>query len=176
MGDRLVRRGGVIRGRVGPRRSTQWLGSTDRTAVVALAGNGQLLDQTFGFSEPATIIRTRGTLWVRSDQEAADEVAFGALGMAVVTDAAALIGVTAIPKPSGNSDDDAWFLWAPWLCDFEVASQVGFQNENFSRFDFDSKAMRKVHDGSTAVVVLENDTAVGLEFSIMFRMLVKLHG
>ncbi len=37
MADRCARRGGVVRGRAGPRRSTQWLGSADDTTVTALA-------------------------------------------------------------------------------------------------------------------------------------------
>ncbi len=176
MADRFVRRGGVIRGRTGPRRSTQWLGSADRTSTTALGGNAVLMDQTFPFGEPATIVRTRGTLWVASDQVAATEDVFGAMGMAVVTDAAAAIGITAVPLPSSASDDDAWFVWLPWLTGIRVASAVGFQDRTFSRFDIDSKAMRKVHDGSTAVVVFENDVAQGIQFALQFRMLIKLHG
>jgi len=173
---RVISRSGVIRGRAGPKRSTQWLGSADDTATVNLAANASVIDQTFAFGEPATIIRTRGTLWVGADQKAADETAFGAMGMAVVTDAAAAIGVTAVPLPSGASDDDAWFLWLPWFTDIRVSSQVAVNFNIHSRFDFDSKAMRKVHDGSTAVVVLENDTSVGVDFVMLFRMLIKLHG
>ena len=176
MAGRLVTRQGVVRGRVAPQRSTQWLGSADDTSPTGLASNAAVMDQTFAFGEPATIVRTRGTLWVGTDQESADEQAFGAMGMAVVTDAAAAIGITALPLPSGNSDDDAWFVWQPWLSSFRFVSAAGFQDQLFAQYDFDSKAMRKVHDGSTAVVVLENDSAVGLLFVILFRMLVKLHG
>ena len=176
MADRFVRRGGVIRGRTGPRRSTQWIGSADKTSPTAIPANGVRMDQTFPFLEPATIVRTRGTLWVATDQEGVDETTFGAMGFAVVTNAAAAIGITALPLPSTNNDDDAWFVWQPWLTSFRFVSATGTQDRIFSQFDFDSKAMRKVHDGSTAVVVFENDAADGLLFVIEFRMLVKLHG
>ena len=172
---RIVTRSAVVRGR-GPKRSTQWLGSADNTAVTNLASNGTRLDQTFPFGEPATIIRTRGTLWVMPDQETTDEDAFGAFGMAVVTDEAAAIGVTAVPAPSSVSDSDQWFLWLPWFTNLRFQSGVGVEPNIAQRFDFDSKAMRKVHDGSTAIVVIENDTSVGLDFALLFRMLIKLHG
>ena len=174
MAHRVVSR--VMRGRVGPKRSTQWIGSAADTAPTAIPANGVRMDQTFPFGEPATIVRTRGTLWVGTDQEAADETVFGAMGMAVVTNAAAAIGITALPLPSTDNFDDAWFVWLPWMSSFRFSSASGAQDQTFARFDFDSKAMRKVHDGSTAVVVFENDAADGLLFVILFRMLVKLHG
>ncbi len=176
MANRFAARSGVARGRVLPRRSTQWLGSSDETAVTTLAANGKTLDQTFAFGEPATIVRTRGTLWVASDQTVASESVAGALGMIVVTDQAAAIGASAIPGPSSASDDDGWFVWQPWFADvnFEDATGLGFLT--FARYDFDSKAMRKVHDGNTVAVMIENDFAVGAIFLMNFRMLVKLHG
>jgi len=134
------------------------------------------LDQTFSFGEPATIVRTRGTLWVKSDQEAATESPLGAFGMAVVRDEAVAIGVTAIPLPETDSDSDAWFLWMPWAYSI-VRSATGLSTDAMARYDFDSKAMRKVDDADTAVVVMQNSAAThGVNFVTLFRMLVKLHG
>ncbi len=113
MANRFATRGVVVRGR-GPRRSTQWLGSAKDTGLTVLAANANVLDQSFAFLEPATIVRTRGTLWVFNDVNTA-QTTFGAFGMAVVDNAAAAIGITAVPKPSTNSSDDAWFLIFPWL-------------------------------------------------------------
>ena len=96
--------------------------------------------------------------------------------MAVVTDQAAAIGVTAVPTPITDQASDNWFLWEPWAQGFVVATNIGIQSQGFTRYDFDSKAMRKVDDGDTAVVVMQNNAAVGLEFLMMFRMLLKLHG
>ncbi len=60
-----IRRGRqVVRG---PRRATQWLGSADSTTFTTLANSGGVFDQSFAFAEDATIIRTRGSLWVSSD-------------------------------------------------------------------------------------------------------------
>ncbi len=176
MADRFVRRSGVSRGRLAPRRSTQWIGSADDTALTTLGADVILLDQTFPFGEPATIVRTRGMLYLGPSANAADSTGFGVMGMAVVTDAAAAIGVTAIPAPSSNNDDDVWFVWTPFVANVRFDDATGFQVNTINKFPFDSKAMRKVHDGSTAVVMLENDTTTALQYVLHFRMLIKLHG
>ena len=177
MAGRVVTRGGLVRGRLAPRRSTQWLASADELGTTTLPFGSAILDQSFVFGEPATIIRTRGTLWIATDQFAATEQPLGAMGMAVVTDQAAGIGVTAVPTPITDSPSDEFFLWLPWFADVRDMGTGTVQFNTFSRFDFDSKAMRKVTDGTTAVVVLENSSsAAGANYAIMFRMLVKLHG
>ncbi len=172
------RRTGLLRGAVrGPKRATQWLGSSTETDISSLAAGTVLLDQTFAFGEPATIVRTRGTLWVGSDQVVADEFPFGALGMAVVTDEAVAAGAASIPAPEADSDSDQWFLWTPFQASLQFGSAIGFQSPSMARYDFDSKAQRKVHDGSTAVVMIENASATdGMRFLLLFRMLVMLHG
>lgn len=171
---RFVQRTVVVRG--GPRRSTLWLGFAPDTTVTALAANASAIDQFFTFSESSTIVRTRGTLWIGSDQESNDEIAFGALGMGVVSTPAFTAGVALVPTPSTEMEDDLWFQWLPWFTNLLFSDATGFQANLFSRYDFDSKAMRKVHNGDTLVVVLENDIAVGVNFMIMFRMLLKLNG
>ena len=170
----MARRHVVVRGSVRSRRATQWVASSLETAVTNLAGSSVLLDQTLTGTEPFTVVRTRGTLWVGSDQVATNEIAIGSLGMAVVSDQAAAIGVTAIPTPATDQESDLFFLWTPFLSDTRVVSAVGFETNTFSRNDFDSKAMRKVNENETIVVVLENSSSVGLDFLLNFRMLLKL--
>ena len=46
---------------------------------------------------PFTLIRVRGIFTIASDQSAATETQVGALGVAVVSEQAASIGVTAVP-------------------------------------------------------------------------------
>ncbi len=176
MADRFVSRRGVIRGRVGPRRATQWVASTLESAVTALAASTAILDQSFGFSEPATIVRVRGALWVSSDQNSATERINGSIGFAVVTDEALAVGVTAMPIPETNKGSDVWFLWEPFFNDVRFSTASGFQPRTFERTVLDSKAMRKVDDGKSVVVMLENGAATGMQFLLVFRMLVKLHG
>ena len=166
-----------VRSGSGSKRATQWLSSADVTGFSGLAASAAVFDQTFPFGEDATIIRTRGTLWVSSDQVAASEEPFGALGMSVVTDQAAAIGVTALPTPITDESSDNWFLWMPWMASITLATAVSIQSNPYVAYPFDSKAMRKVDDGDNVAVVLENSSgADGVRFILKFRMLVKLHG
>ena len=97
--------------------------------------------------------------------------------MSIVTDQAAGIGVTAIPTPIDDQASDNWFLWFPFAAGIVFGDSTGFNSNALTRFDFDSKAMRKVDDGDTAVVVLQNNSSAhAMEFYLSFRMLVKLHG
>ncbi len=172
----------IIRGRStgfvrGPRRATDWLSNSAETDRSTLGAATAVLDQTFAFGEPATVVRTRGTLWVASDQAAANESPFGALGFAIVTDQAAGVGVTALPTPTTEAFSDEWFVWLPWFADARFSSAVGVGFRTFYEYKFDSKAMRKVDADTTAVVVIENSSATdGCLFLLQFRMLVKLHG
>ncbi len=174
MAFRSSRFGGVRR-TPAQRRATEWIASTAETGTTALAASTSVLDQFFAIAEQVTITRTRGSLWVKSDQLAATETVVAALGMAVVTDQAAAIGVTAVPTPITDQGSDSFFLWMPFAQSIVVSSAIGFDNQGFTRYDFDSKGQRKVQQDDSIVIVLENNSAVGLEFLLMFRMLVKLH-
>ena len=172
------RRFAVVHGQSrGPKRGTQWLGSATDTAVTTLGPGTAVLDQSFAFGEPATIVRTRGLLSVAPDQVTGTEFPFGALGMAVVTDQATAAGVASMPTPITESDADSWFVWEAFAASILLSTGAAFTTDAMQHFPFDSKAMRKVDDNSTAVVVLENSSAAaGLRFLITFRMLVMLHG
>ncbi len=166
-----------MRGRVGPKRAVQWVASVDSTGPTPLAAATAVLDQSFGFGEDATIVRLRGGLWVQSDQQTATETAFGALGFAVVSDQALAIGITAVPTPITDEASDLWFLWEPFAAAVRFASGVGFDSNPMQHTVLDSKAMRKVNDGTSVVAVVENASAsAGLTYVLKFRMLVKLHG
>ena len=173
MAHRVITRS--VRGRVKPR-STQWIGSTAETAVTNLAGSSVVLDQSFPFGEDATIVRVRGKLWIGSDQASASERPMGAIGFANVTNQALAIGVTAVPTPITDISSDEWFLWAPFFNGLNFADATGIQQKIFAEVELESKAMRKVNDGLSTVVVLENASTFGLSYLMHFRMLVKLHG
>ena len=172
----LVVRGGVSRG---VRRKTQWGSSADVTASIAIGPQVALLTQDLSGAAlasvvPATIVRTRGELWVRSDQVAAVEEPFGALGFSVVTEAARAVGVAAVPIPITDEGADVFFVHQFWQCGAVETGAV--QEAPWSRYSFDSKAMRKITDGEAVVVTMENASAVGLaDFILKFRMLFKLH-
>ena len=162
-----------------PRRETVWVGSADESVTTALTGGAVVFDQQLTAGILAlrsfTVIRTRGWVAVWSDQAAAFEVPFGGLGMAVVSDQAAAIGVTAVPTPITDEGSDLWFQYQHFIC--SGAGQAASQSNSGQIFPFDSKAMRKVEDGQDIVVTLENAAAagIGLLYVVKFRMLLKLH-
>ena len=179
MARRFATRSGIVRG--GPRRATSWAASADATGEQALAAGAAILDQSLSQAQistlvPATIVRTRGILWVASDQEGIDEQPFGAMGMVVVSEQARVAGVASIPTPISDEASDLWFVHQFWQADVAFVSASGFTTDGFKAYEFDSKAMRKVQEGDGIAVVLENASGVdGAVFILKFRMLFKLH-
>ncbi len=110
-----------------------------------------------------TIRRTRGLCAVKSDQNAAVEEQTGAYGMVIVTDLAAAAGAASIPGPFTDRNDDGWFLWVPFT-QFTSGSVAGGYTS--MQYQFDSKAMRKLEQGFSIAVMVENASA-GDAFSFM---------
>ena len=161
---------------------TAWAASADTTVFSPAVGPGvNRLDQSLSAavldpSSPTTIVRVRGEIWVRSDQDAVNETGFGALGFAVVNDNARAAGAASILGPITNEAADQWFVHQ-----FFNAGNVGpttgalFGNP-WHRYSFDSKAMRKVEEGDAIVVMVENAAVTfSFEFLLKFRLLLKLH-
>ncbi len=169
------RRSGVIRSagfNQSQRRKTEWVASSVPVGVNSLASNTIQFDQQSDISEPQTLIRTRGYLYVQSDQAAAREECFGAFGIAVVKTPAAAIGVTALPAPLDEMGDDMWYVWVPWACSKSAADGDA---SNYS-MAFDSKGQRKLADGDTLVALIQNSASgFGIEFELFWRELVMLH-
>ncbi len=168
--------------RQGQRRATEWGASSTPTVTTNLAANTVLLHQSFTQAllaevTPATIVRVRGELWVKSDQVAATRTPFGAVGFAVVSEQARAAGVASVPDPSTDALSDLWFLHQFWATDFTFITAAGFQGgSTFTRYTFDSKAMRKIVDGNAIVIVIANSAAAGgIDFVMNFRVLFKLH-
>ena len=162
-----------VRGRPSGR-LTEWFGSAQITSVSTLAANSIVLDQSLTALEmakrPFTITRTVGVLWVKSDQQAGQEEPIAAVGGMVVSSKAVSVGVTAVPTPLTNKDDDGWFLYQ-----FGVAEGGTLTGQPFYTYPFDSRAQRKVVDGEDIAITLENSNAAhAMEYILQFRMLVKL--
>ena len=119
-----------------------------------------------------TILRTVGMLSITSDQTAAAEHQLGALGMIIVSTTAFAAGIASISNPFSDVNDDGWFLYVPF------AQDTGLVTAPLSKeYSFDSRAKRKVEDGSTAVIVLANSHATeGLDFAIVMRLLSMVTG
>ncbi len=158
-----------------PRRSTEWFASVDSTAVATLAAATKVLDQSLTAAElaklPFTVVRVRGSVWVNSDQTAGDEQQLLGVGFGVFSDTAVAAGIASLPDPISNEADDLWFVHRFAFSSVNVdGGALGIVTE------FDSRAMRKVQEGSDIGVILANGSAAaGLQFWLKFRMLVKLH-
>ncbi len=123
---------------------------------------------------PFTVVRVRGVLQVRSDQVASIETYGVDFGMAVVSDQAVAIGVTAVPTPLTDKGSDLWFVYEQMFgtqtgnANTGNVQQVGFSKE------FDSRAMRKVEEGQDVIAVVENEIN-GVIVVSSGRFLIKLH-
>ena len=97
-----------------------------------------------------------------------------ALGMSVVTSQATGVGITAVPTGYADLASDLFFVYEQFFGEFRVNSAVG--TETYVGKNYDSKAMRKVPDGSDIAVTLENSSlSQGLTVLHAGRMLIKLH-
>ena len=93
--------------------------------------------------------------------------------MCVVSDQAFAIGATAIPTPITDADSDLWIMHQYFAAPFTFGSGTGFSNVS-ETFTFDSKAMRKVPEGSRLIWSVEVGSTVGLSYLLQFAVLVKL--
>jgi len=167
--------------RQGQRRQTEWTASALVTAVRTLAASTISLDQSFSSAgllgvSPATIVRTRGEFMVRSDQDAANETPFGAFGFHIANENARAAGAGSLLRPDTDATDDLWFVHQFFSGgNFGASTGALFANP-WTRYTFDSKAMRKIQEGDAIVVMVQNTSSSGgIEFLIHFRLLFKLH-
>ena len=162
--------------RQGQRRATEWIASADINAVASLGGGLSVLQSAILSSVnldlvPSTIVRTRGFIFVQSDQAAASEQQLGAIGFSVVSEQAAAAGVASVPSPITDETSEMFFLWQPFAFSHGAGT---VDSQRGGMVDFDSRAMRKWQDGEAIAVVIENAGTFGIEFWLKFRMLVKL--
>ena len=119
-----------------------------------------------------TILRTVGVICVKSDQQAQSEDQLGAFGFIRVTDVAAGIGITAVPGPVTDTGDDGWYVYVPFTNHFKFLTAAGVDTIGSNIIQFDSKAKRRVEDGTTLAVVVENASAShGFQIVFAFRCL-----
>ena len=164
------------RARSGKIRPNYWVASATDTDITNLAAATAQQDQTGTVVdiEGGTVVRTRGIFSVGSDQSAANEFPFGAVGFTIVSEEAAGIGVTAVPTPYADADDDRFFVHFFWAAGLRVATAVGFQTGVLEHFPFDSKAQRKITASDVVSVTVENASATdGALYVINFRELIK---
>ena len=173
--NRVVRRsfGGARRS---PGRLTEWVAVQFQDVGIALAASTFRIDSFFGApalaKRPFTITRVVGLLSILSDQNAAVELVFGALGFAVVSEKAVTTGATAVPDPVTEASSDLWHVYQSFAAEGSSSTNVGRPMEQFA---FDSRAQRKVQDGENCVAVIANASATfGLTYVLNYRILIKL--
>ncbi len=158
------------------RRLTAWFEFPPGNVTLTAAGG------TLSFSlnaaalamRPFTVVRTRFELMLISDQAAAIEVQAAGFGIAVVSDEATAVGVTAIPTPITDMGSDLWFVYQLIYAD---ESNLTDRTKGGTKMTIDSKAMRKVDIGQDIVVVSELAATVGggAVLTLGGRMLVKVN-
>jgi len=140
--------------------------------LVTVPAASKVLLQGFSASADRTVRRVLGQFWIQSDQAANAELQIGAVGGMVVSNLAFTAGAASIPGPVTERSDDYWSLWSPFMLESEGVADTGI-GWHGQTFMFDSKAQRKLPDGSVYVVMVENAHATfGLEILIGTSLLV----
>jgi len=120
---------------------------------------------------PFTVVRSHFVIGVESDQAAAIEQQQIGFGIAVVSDQAVAVGVTAVPTPIADMASNFWLLHQLLYGD---ASTLTDRTIPMVSRQIDSKAMRKVELGQDIVIVAETGSGSdGALVTVGGRMLVK---
>jgi len=175
---RTARRSGFVRRGGRMVRESLWIGVTGTNTTLAAGSTAALINVTGAAIlalRPITIVRSRGLLFLTSDQAAAAEPQAITLGCAVVSDQSVAIGVTALPTPTTDKDSDAWYVYQSLMASHGAGT---VDSEQGQWVEYDSRAMRKMEDGFQLVYVLETAEVAlteGVVARHMGRVLVKLH-
>ena len=175
----MARRGFTRRDGRTAARETIWFGFAEVRSTLASASLAAIFHSLNAAAlalRPFTIVRSHFLWHLRSDQAGATENADVGFGIAVVSDQASAVGVTAVPTPFADFGSGLWFSHTMLANHLTFISGVGVFPDNDAMVQIDSKAMRKVDSGQDIVTVLENSSlSDGSTSFIAGRMLVKLH-
>ena len=165
----MARRQVVSRGRTP--RLVQWVAPADQGYVAVITG-GKTIISSEGFTSKNTIVRMRGQVSVKPEVLAADVDIVGALGVGIVSTDAFGAGAASVPGPFLQADWPGWFVWRSFSYHFEFQDATGIHYPMWD-FEVDSKAMRKVSQNETVVIMAESQVGA-FRISTPLRMLVKL--
>ncbi len=162
--------------RDGPKRQVTWIGPPDQN-FLSVTSTAKTLVGSFDPAAAAlikpTVVRTRGNVAVKPTALNADVTIVGAFGLAVVSDQAFAAGAGSIPGPFDDAEWDGWFVWHSFSYTFEFADATGFQGPMDLNTEVDSKAMRKVTDNETIVLMAESQIGA-FAIAMNIRLLLKL--
>ena len=119
-------------------------------------------------------MRSHVFFFVSSDQVAATESYGAAFGIAVVSEQASAIGITAIPTPVTDAGSSLFFAHGQLAGRLARLDATGITELGVSR-TFDFKSMRKVEVGADVVVTVENSASelAGAITIVGMRLLIK---
>ena len=161
------------------RPNRDWAGLVSSVGV-SVAASSKVLLGSFLLANPGideTILRTVGTMNVVSNQTAATEEISGAVGMRLVSDTAATIGVASLPDPVTDASDDGWFFYQAFVDRFLFKTGAGLESSAGQKFNFDSRAKRIIEDGSRVVIVAANGSAsTAFVIQLSVRLLTQVRG
>ena len=162
------------------RRRTSWEEGPGGTTLTSSAGsNTNIVGSGAAANEDGlTLLRLRGRLnAVLAVCSAAGDGFQGAFGIGIVKAPAFAIGITAVPSPITEQNDEDWLYWTPISCHGGDAT-AGSRNWDRSLIDtvVDTKAMRKLNAGDTIYSVLEVIEIGTAELDLFFdsRILVAI--
>ena len=161
--------------RPGPKRETSWLAlplltTTFAPNVSAAIYSLVTADQA---RRPFTIVRIHLTVFITSDQAAAEERYELAIGACVVSDQAQAAGIAALPTPFTEIGSDFWMLHKVMMSTFLFLTAIGVEEPAGQYAEIDSKAMRKVNDAEDFLVIAESGAGGGVTATFAGRMLIK---
>ena len=160
----------------GPKRQVTWIGSADQNTVAVATGASAIVasfaPDSVPFNKP-TIVRTRGEIGVRPESAGADLGVSGAFGVCVVNSDAFAAGAASIPAPFDDAGWDGWFVWQSVARHVEFVDGTGFEINAMWNWQVDSKAMRKVGDNETIVLMYQSQVGA-VQVAMHLRMLIKL--
>ncbi len=161
------------------RRESLWLGSTEVDSTLVGASSAILINVLNAAAlalRPFTVVRFRGHMHLRSDQQVASEGYEAAWAQCVVSDQASAIGVTAVPTPVTDKGSDLFYFYEEMFGRFVFGDATGFSPVGGLNKDVDSRSMRKVDEGEDLIGVVESGLGnSGCRLVTAARILIKLH-
>ena len=158
------------------RRRVSWsLGPRGAITTQTAAGDAIFSTSAQAVADDLTIVCVRGEVVLNvTGSTVLDGWSQIVMGLCVVSENAAAVGITGVPHPVEDIAWDGW-LWYWTGCLFELDAAATIATEY--RIVIDNKAMRKTHATDVVVAVLESATELGtatLDATMNTRMLVKL--
>ena len=126
-----------------------------------------------------TLVRTRGMITMGIlTSGAANNVITGAYGQIVVSTDAIGVGITAVPGPLTDIEND-WYVWVPFALRADTIAEAPVNITSNMAINYDSRGQRKLKNGEALISVIEmcqsdGTTGMVVQFVDSFRNQSKL--